>query len=29
VVDFGLGGILPFERPPPPERRRRGKEKEE
>jgi rod shape-determining protein MreC len=26
VVDFGLGGILPFERPPPPERRRRGKE---
>lgn len=26
VVDYGLGGILPFERPPPPERRRRGKE---
>lgn len=26
IVDFGLGGILPFERPPPPERRRRGKE---
>ncbi len=26
VVDFGLGGILPFERPPPPERRRRGRE---
>ncbi|RAU22285.1 rod shape-determining protein MreC [Paramagnetospirillum kuznetsovii] len=29
VVDFGLGGIIPFDRPPPPERRRRGKEKEE
>jgi rod shape-determining protein MreC len=26
VVDFGLGGILPFERAPPPERRRRGRE---
>jgi rod shape-determining protein MreC len=26
VVDFGLGGILPFERGPPPERRRRGRE---
>lgn len=26
VVDFGLGGIIPFDRPPPPERRRRGKE---
>lgn len=24
VVDFGLGGILPFEKPPVPERRRRG-----
>jgi rod shape-determining protein MreC len=26
VVDYGLGGILPFERPPAPERRRRGAE---
>ena len=26
IVDYGLGGILPFERPPPPERRRRGRE---
>ncbi|MBI3445477.1 MAG: rod shape-determining protein MreC [Magnetospirillum sp.] len=26
IIDFGLGGILPFERPPPPERRRRSKE---
>lgn len=24
IVDFGLGGILPFEKPPIPERRRRG-----
>jgi len=24
IVDFGLGGILPFEKPPVPERRRRG-----
>ncbi len=24
IVDFGLGGILPFEKPPAPERRRRG-----
>ena len=24
VVDFGLGGILPFEKPPAPERRRRA-----
>jgi rod shape-determining protein MreC len=24
VVDFGLGGIMPFEKPPAPERRRRG-----
>ncbi|MGE4279032.1 MAG: rod shape-determining protein MreC [Magnetospirillum sp.] len=24
IVDFGLGGILPFEKPPMPERRRRG-----
>lgn len=29
IVDFGLGGIIPFERPPPAERRRRGKEKDE
>lgn len=26
VVDYGLGGILPFEKPPAPERRRRGAE---
>lgn len=26
VVDYGLGGILPFEKPPMPERRRRGAE---
>lgn len=26
VVDYGLGGILPFEKPPVPERRRRGAE---
>ena len=26
VVDYGLGGILPFEKPPIPERRRRGAE---
>lgn len=24
IVDYGLGGVLPFERPPMPERRRRG-----
>lgn len=24
IVDYGLGGILPFEKPPAPERRRRG-----
>lgn len=24
IVDYGLGGILPFEKPPVPERRRRG-----
>lgn len=29
VVDYGLGGILPFDRPPAPERRRRGKGAEE
>ncbi len=26
IVDYGLGGIMPFERPPVPERRRRGAE---
>jgi rod shape-determining protein MreC len=26
IVDYGLGGILPFEKPPVPERRRRGGE---
>jgi rod shape-determining protein MreC len=28
VVDYGLGGILPFDKPPPMERRRRGKAEE-
>jgi rod shape-determining protein MreC len=26
IVDFGLGGIMPFEKPPEPQRRRRGRE---